>query len=364
MKVCHMTSAHPEEDIRIFHKECVSLSKAGFEVYLVERGKSYDKDGVHIVGVGEIPKGLKERITKGAKMVYDKALSLDCDIYHFHDPELLPYGLKLKRLGKKVVFDSHELTREQILTKPYLPKRLARIVSKCYAMYENHALKKLDAVIFPCLVDGEFPLKGNNQTLINNVPMLSEMYDRYDPGAEKTYDACMVGSLSYARGITHMINASIKAGCGLEIGGLFTTTDYEKEARDLIKGKNVRLLGKLNREEVYRLIQHSKIGISVLLNVGQYSHLGNLPTKAYEYMSLGVPVILTRTPFNSAMVEKYGFGVCVDPENLDEFAEAIKELVSNTKKAKEMGRLGREAIKNEFSWEMEVKKIVKLYHSL
>ena len=45
IKVCHMTCAHGEEDVRIFHKECVSLAKADYDTYLVERGESREKDG-------------------------------------------------------------------------------------------------------------------------------------------------------------------------------------------------------------------------------------------------------------------------------------------------------------------------------
>ena len=52
IRVCHMTSVHPAEDVRILQKERVSLPKARYDVYLVERGESCEKDGVHIVGVG------------------------------------------------------------------------------------------------------------------------------------------------------------------------------------------------------------------------------------------------------------------------------------------------------------------------
>ena len=108
IRVCHRTSAHDEEDIRMFHKECVSLARAGYEVYLVERGESREKNGVHIVGVGDLPRSRRKRMTESVRRVYEAARALDADIYHLHDPELISCGLKLKKAGKKVIFDSTE----------------------------------------------------------------------------------------------------------------------------------------------------------------------------------------------------------------------------------------------------------------
>ena len=45
-----MTSAHPAEDLRIFYKECTSLAQEGYEVFLITRGNSYEKNGVVSVG--------------------------------------------------------------------------------------------------------------------------------------------------------------------------------------------------------------------------------------------------------------------------------------------------------------------------
>ena len=99
MKICHITSVHDHDDIRIFQKECVSLAKNDeFQVYLVAEGDSIEVEGVSIIGLGERPRKRLERFLNFADQAYNKAIHIDADLYHFHDPELLRFAKKLKKI--------------------------------------------------------------------------------------------------------------------------------------------------------------------------------------------------------------------------------------------------------------------------
>jgi len=52
----------------------------------------------------ECKKGYLARLLEIGK----KALEVDAEVYHFHDPDLLFLALKLKKKGKKVIYDVHE----------------------------------------------------------------------------------------------------------------------------------------------------------------------------------------------------------------------------------------------------------------
>ncbi len=364
-KICHMTSAHDIEDVRIFQKECVSLADAGYTVYLVERGSSYDKRGVHIIGVGTIPTGRIGRMTKGAKSIYETARDLNCDLYHIHDPELLPYALKLKKAGKKVVFDSHEYTREQILIKKYLPRPVRRLTAKVYSFYEDYVLKTIDGVIFPCTLNGMFPLPGKKKAIVNNVPLMDELYNKYDPNEVKEPNTvCLIGSLTYSRGVLHLAKAAMQAGCKVYLGGSFSPASLKDDVNALSGNGQIVCLGYLDRSQVLSLLKKACVGSAATLSMGQYATAGNLSTKAYEYMAMGVPVILEKNEFNEEMISRYQFGVCVDPENVEEYASTIRFLLDNPAIAKKMGYNGREAIRQVFNWEREFDNLLKLYQSI
>lgn len=367
IKVCHITNVHPKEDVRIFQKECISLTNAGYDVYLVQQGDSYEKNGVKLVGFGKVESNRFKRVLVTAKAAYKTALAVDADIYHIHDPELLPYALKLKKNGKKVIFDSHEFYAEQLKQKRYLPAHLRSTVAKLYNSIQKHILNQIDGLIFPCFVEGKNPFEGYRprMALINNVPLLHELYDRYDPSIPKTpRSICHIGSLTHNRGITTLIHATEHANCTTYLGGKFESPEYEAQIRMLPGFANVKYLGQLNRKQVLDTLQQSYLGIATLLNIGQYNKLCNLPTKVYEYMAVAIPCILSDTPYNREIVNKYHFGICVDPEDPTQIAAAITYLLDHPEEALKMGENGRRAIREEFNWSIEEKKLFSLYENI
>ena len=131
-KVCVMTSVHSAVDVRIFRKECVSLARAGFKVTLVAPWNRDERiDGVDIKAIPSTSRRLL-RLIRTVWQLLREAKHVDAEIYHFHDPELIPVGLLLLRRGKTVIYDIHEDVPLDILSKHYLPGWSRRPLSSAF----------------------------------------------------------------------------------------------------------------------------------------------------------------------------------------------------------------------------------------
>ena len=194
IKICHVTSVHSALDARIFHKMCASLARAGYETYLIAPGESFEEKGVRVIGAGAKPASRIKRMLFFARHVYRTALKANADIYHLHDPELLPFALKLKRKGKRVIFDSHEDYVASITEKAWIWPPLRGIMAAYAAFTQRRVCSKLDAVI--CVNSQQFErLKGINPNtyMITNYPIVCEGEPR-QPYA-RTRAVCYAGGI-------------------------------------------------------------------------------------------------------------------------------------------------------------------------
>ncbi len=371
-KVCHLSSAHAPNDTRIFHKQCASLAKAGYQVSFVVKAKDAQsvgcttQKGVQVIQVPVDSSSRLKRMLFGAKAVYQKALEVDADIYEFHDPELLPYGLKLAKKGKKVIFDSHEDYPTQIMEKEWIPTFLRRMISSAYRAYETHVVKQLDAVLFPCTKNGIniFENRAKQVVILSNAVMLEEMTPPQQEAQKSGDTICCTGSLTYQRGITHLIRAAHQAGVKLILAGQYSSEEYRRELEAMPEYSCVEYLGYIGRQELAQVYARSSIGMSTILNVGQYASLDNFPTKVYEYMAAGLPVIVSDYPFMRRSVQQDDFGIAVDPDDVQAVAQAIRAILSDPQRAQQMGENGRQAVLQKYNWDIELKKLLELYDSL
>jgi glycosyltransferase involved in cell wall biosynthesis len=147
-RVCHLSSVHNAFDTRILWKECVSLSAAGYKVCLIAAAKEDNVcQTVDIVPFPQFRHRLA-RFTFAPWMMLVKAMKSRADIYHFHDPELLPVGLLLRLLTwRPVIYDVHEDVSASIRVREYIPTFLREPLARGYRLLENVACRFLSVVI-------------------------------------------------------------------------------------------------------------------------------------------------------------------------------------------------------------------------
>jgi glycosyltransferase involved in cell wall biosynthesis len=364
-RVAHLTSAHPRNDPRIFIKQCRTLAAHGYAVTLVVADDKGDElsDGVQIVDAGRLP-GRLNRIFVTTRRVLDKALALNADIYHLHDPELIPIGLRLKRLGKTVIFDSHEDVPNQILGKPYLGAMSRHVLSSAFSRFQQYACARFDGVVAATPFIRETFLKINPNTVdVNNFPMTGEL-DGSVSWADRQAAVCYVGSIAAARGIRELVHAGalLRSAARLNLVGEFSEPAIEAELKAHPGWARVTQHGFLGRAGVRDVMSHSVAGLVTLLPLPNY--LDSLPTKMFEYMASGIPVIASNFPLWREIVEGSGCGLCVDPLDPKAIAAAIDYLVGHPDIAKAMGERGRKVTLEKYNWDVEASRLTDFYGAL
>ncbi len=361
-KICHFSSLHPPRDPRIYEKECRSLAKAGYEVHLLVPNTPSTKteEGVFLHGL-DLPLNRWKRLLFGHRRMRKQLLAINAELYHFHDPELLPLGWKLRKKGKTVVYDAHEDLPRQMLSKAWLPPWLRKPLAFLAEKLENFFAGQMSAVVTPTPhLQQRFAKVNSRSVQVANFTQLDET--ALPPFAERPKKLLYVGTLLKVRGIAEMIEASAEAGYPLHLAGNWHSDSYESYCKNLPGWSNVCFHGYIGPEKKRELLADSRIGLVLLHPIPNY--LLAWPVKLFEYMAAGLPVIASDFPLWQEIVQENDCGICVNPMDKKQIVQAIRLFMEDDNMAEQMGRKGQLAARQKYHWNSQEKNLLALYDEI
>jgi glycosyltransferase involved in cell wall biosynthesis len=362
VRVCHITTTHRADDHRIFHKECTSLAEAGFDVTLIAPGDRREMvQGVEIVPLRGRPGHPVARMARRSRTAFRLARALDADLYHFHDPDFLPYAVLLARAGKRVVYDAHEDVPAQILTKHWIRPSLRPGVSGAVARVEAAAVRRLSAVVVADPMNLErFRRWHERVELVANYPRLDDITP--SPWESRERAACYVGGITVIRGSAELVDAMAMVDGRLLLAGPISPESLLDTLRASPGWRNVEFHGRLPSAGVTGLLARARVGALPLHAIPNY--VVAQPVKLFEYMAAGIPTVASDVAPWSDIIRRHDCGRCFAPGDVGALATALSSVLDDLPAAQAMGERGRRAAEEHYDWRVQARNLVELYTSL
>ncbi len=365
--IVHLTTVHSPFDTRIFQKECRTLAEAGYRVSLIAPHSKHETvDGVEVIPQPRIPRRAA-RILLAPWRAFCAARAEQADLYHFHDPELLPVGVALKwTTGARVVYDAHENYSSRLSGRHWMPRMLQDILPRLVGAVERWAVRRLDAVVGVTEhVVSQFP--SVRTEVVRNYPLLKMSFSAPDPAQFDPANATVIytGGWTEHRGVYQLVQAMrhVKTPAArLIVLGKYVSPALHQRAQLLPGYARVEYRGTVSFQEVYHLMRSAAIGM--VCNQPQHDYERAQPNKLFEYMSAGLPVIASHFPLWKEVVEGQECGLTVDPTSPEAIATAIDLLLTRPDHREAMGRSGLAAVQQIYNWRAEGRRLVSLYQEL
>lgn len=377
--VCHVTTVHRAMDPRIFGKECAALVEAGYEVHLVA---CHDRDetvaGVHVHALPHPPGRLSRMLFWPGKAYRAvRAIQPPPALCHFHDPELLRLGRRLRRGGMQVIYDVHENVADHLRHKPYLPWPLGAVASAAYRVAERWLGRGMATVHVMESIAARYP---EPKAVVRNFPRVSAEEGIRSPVSPRLPTPSSAGGrarLVYVGGITRdrgaltMVQAAAalaRRGADFELRLIGPV--YDPGLADEIRAAAARagvadrvtLLPPAPHDEAMREVAAADIGLCLLHPAPNYTN--SLSVKILEYMEAGVAVVASDFACWRDVVAGEGAGVLVDPLDVEKIADALAQLVADPAARRDMGRRGRAAVVARYNWDAEKRRLLEFYERL
>lgn len=367
IRVVQLTTVHHPYDPRIYHKESKSLQKFGFDVTLLAQAadeESSTEKPIRHIPLQKYTSRLK-RMTLGAYRAYKKAKILKADVYHFHDPELLPVAWLLKKKDNIVIYDIHEDYVTSILQKDYASMPIKKTLASIYKMMERFFTRDFELSLAEKYYKDIYP----TGTCILNYPTVNEEFLNTKREGTPENKLLYTGNVSLVRGaMQHARIPLIDKDIQMHFVGKCPSDLAEKMYEAAGDARDNLVIEGINQFVEKEVIEDRYLNTNWLAGIALFPptehYMKKELTKFFEYMNAGLPVICSDFPVWKKFIETYECGIAVDPNDDEAIKQAISYLKENPEEAKKMGENGKQAVTEELNWGTEEEKLISWYQEL
>ncbi len=297
------------------------------------------------------------------------------DVMHAHNPPdtLFLVAVPFKLLGKKFVFDQHDLCPELYRSRYRAAEGVYTLFLR---MFEWCSLKLADVTIATNESYKQIQIERANKNpasvfVVRNGPNQMRMTPAAPSARLKGMNKsvlCYVGSLNPQDGVDYLLRSLHHLLHGLKRSDfhcvIMGTGDSLQDLRDLAGNLQlngcVELTGFISDED----LQANLAAADICVDPDPSSPLNDVSTwiKVMEYMASAKPIVsfdLKETRFSARDAAIY-----VEPNNEAEFAKAIAQLMDQPELQKTMGTYGRRRVEDELQWAKVGNNLLAAYEAL
>lgn len=371
IKVCDVVRNSVWYDPRVI-KQIDEYVKADFDVYVVgEEDNRYNASeinripaSVRIVKIKEKYKRFQNKFNTVLKEIsVCKSLAKEIaackpDIIHANDLDALLAAYIASRSWKcKIVFDSHEVYTDNFgLASAVLKKRFWSIV-------ERWVIKRVDLVV--CVSNAAsdyFATKYNipKPLVVTNCAKRQRLHE-HENVKSPYFEVLNHGQFYEGRGYDIMVKAaaiSINTQIKYVLRGFGR---MEPELRSFVDEKgltNVTFAPPVKTTELISAASTSHVGLAITVPINLNFKL-SVSNKIFEYVSAGLPVIMSDIPEHRYLNEKYNFGIILKENTAECLRDAVMTMYENEELYREYSANAKR-LSEELNWETEFAKLLAI----
>ncbi len=363
--ICQLASGHSVEDERILHRMARTAAHYGYRsAYAVPHDGTAACPGVELVPCPRTARTITrwQRWTAPLPLLR-WALRSGGALFQIHDPDMLPVGLLLKALGRRVIYDVHDDYEASFRVRFRSRRWFGRWFPPFWWWFERNAARFFDGVV---VADRHLAKKFARcaPVILGNFPRMDFTPPAHADG-EETFNLLYVGGVTRERGLEMALKAvQLLPATGLRLH--IIGAGRQADLLEALKAEpRVVMHGRVPWTELHRYYVRAHAGLALYQPLESFLYYpGENAVKVVECMAAGIPVLCSDFPGLRAFVADSGCGLVVKPDDPRAIADAIQRLMDEPELRRKLGAAGRHLFESEYNWEKHEPQLVQLYRRI